>query len=145
MPNLISLLINPKEYTGNDSVGGVGNGSDLPIQHVGSAKLSSMMFYIVLVHASTNIFFIHRFSLNNTCYLIFFPDHFYVKNIKTQRMLFEGKCENGLYPLQCLTFNKVLESCFAFVGKRVHAQIWHSRLGHPTSPVLSFMFLRQES
>lgn len=67
-----------------------------------------------------------------------FPDRFVVNDLKTRKTLFQGRCDNGLYPLydgRGLS-NK---SFSAFVGTRVTVKQWHFWLGHPASAVVRFL------
>lgn len=103
-------IINPKEYTGNEQVGGVGN-TGLHISHFGFSTIntdsckSSVNDILHCPSASTNLISVHRFTSDNHCYILIFPNCFVVKDLKTRKMLFQGRCENGLYP-----FNLVVDS-----------------------------------
>ncbi|KAB2606981.1 hypothetical protein D8674_006698 [Pyrus ussuriensis x Pyrus communis] len=100
----IQNLVNPKEYNGNENIGGVGNDTGLSIKHYGSNKISTKACSFELnniLHcpsASTSLISAHKFTLDNHCYLLIFPHFFLVKDLKTQKTLFQGRCENGLYP-----------------------------------------------
>lgn len=63
-----------------------------------------------------------------------------MKDLKTQKTLFEGRCENGLYPLHFQSKSSSLpQGSFACFGARVASSVWHVRLGHPTATVLSHL------
>ena len=140
----IQNLVNPKEYNGNDGVGGVGNDSGIPISHYGSNQLYTNACSFDLnniLHcptASTNIISTHRFTLDNHCYLLIFPYFFLVKDLKTQKMFFRGRCENGLYPFPSGSGKSNIQFS-AFVGVRVSVQKWHARLGHPANSTIKFL------
>lgn len=134
-------LVNPKEYTGNENVGGVRNDFRLSISHFGSSTINtdSCSFHLNdVLHcpsASTNLISIHRFTSDNNYYILIFPDSFFVKDLKTQKTLFQGRCENRLY--QFHSGGGFSNQHFqAFVGTRVTIQKWHSCLGHPASPIM---------
>ncbi|KAI5334648.1 hypothetical protein L3X38_024781 [Prunus dulcis] len=99
-------IVNPKEYHGDDNVGGVGNDSGLPISHFGSNTIqsNSCLFHLNDIlhcpYVCTSLVLVHRFTSDNNCYILIFPDSFIVKDLKTQKTFFQGMCENGLYPFQ---------------------------------------------
>lgn len=142
----VNNIINPSEYHGLDQVGGVGKDLSLPITHIGSSSFSSCSKPLQLnniLHcptASTNLLSIHQFNVDNHCYFILYPYYFVLKDLKTGRMLFKGKCEDGLYPLH-LPFKKSSQSSrpLAFLGSRVSSSVWHSRLGHPAHSIVSLL------
>ncbi|KAK0596968.1 hypothetical protein LWI29_020579 [Acer saccharum] len=71
-------LLNPREYRGQDTIGGVLGGSGLPINSIGHSYLStdSSTFPLSDVHycpqASHNILSVHKFANDNNCSFIFF-------------------------------------------------------------------------
>lgn len=97
-------ILNPKKYNGNEKVGGVGNASTLQISHFGSTtvNIDSCKFSLNdILHCptpSTNLISIHRFTSDNHCYILIFPDRFVVKDLKTRKAFFQRRCDNGLYP-----------------------------------------------
>ncbi|KAM1824444.1 hypothetical protein ACFX13_024030 [Malus domestica] len=137
-------LANPKEYNGNETIGGVGNGSGISISHTGSTTLhtSTCSFDLPNIHhcptASQNILSAHKFTLDNHCYLLIFPSFFLVKDLKTRKTLFRGRCENGLYPFPC-GIGQLKHPISAFVGLRCSVNTWHARLGHPANSIIKFL------
>lgn len=134
--DLGNLAIND-EYHGKETVV-VGNGAGLQIKHIGSNQFhtqSTSFKFNNILHCpsvTTNLLSVNQFTKDNNCYFVFLPDCFFVKDLKSRRTLFQGMSKNAIYPFQFQGRQPV-----AFVGVRVAAQVWHSRLGHPSSAVLS--------
>ncbi|CAB4268236.1 unnamed protein product [Prunus armeniaca] len=84
----------------------IGNGTGLSIANVGSS-------YLVSGHQVFNL-----------------PE-----DLKG-RILYQGKCSNGLYPLPTRT-PPILPSLAAFHGRKVCHTLWHYRLGHPSHDITS--------
>ena len=141
-------LVNPKEYTGNETIGGVGNDSGITISHFGFQQLNTKACSFDLndvLHcptASQNIISAHRFTLDNNCYLLIFPYFFLVKDLKTRKTLFRGRCENGLYPFPNGS-GRFQSSMSALVGVRCSVQKWHARLGHPANSIIKFLISKK--
>ena len=73
-----------------------------------------------------------------TASLCFFNDFFYIKDLKMGKTFFRRPSNDGLYSMNIHHQIFTAKSCpFAFFGARVAAQVWHSRLGHPASPIVS--------
>ena len=137
-------LVNPKEYNGNETIRSVGNDSGITISHFGSNQLHTKACSFDLnnvLHcptASQNIIYAHRFTLDNHCYLLIFPYFFLVKDLKTRKTFFRGRCENGLYPFPSGS-GRFNSSISALVGVRCSVQKWHARLGHPANSIIKFL------
>lgn len=112
----------------------VGDDGGLEIENTGSAILTSSnshFHFKHILHYPTNLLPIQKFYKDNDCYFILTDSHFFVKELKTHRLLMEGRSENGLYPLRfkgALSKSKPLFT--AFVGLRTILSVWHYRLGH---------------
>ena len=81
--------------------------------HIGSALLrtSNATFrlnnVLLIPKASHNLLSIYKFVTDNTCSLTFDPFGFYIRDLRTRRMLFQGPSEGGLYPFYWTTSNGV--------------------------------------
>lgn len=141
-------IINPKEYTSNEQVGGVGI-TGLHISHFGSSTVNtdsckfSLNDILHCPSTSTNLISVHRFTSDNHCYILIFPDCFVGKDLKTRKMLFQERCENELYPFN-LGGGLSNKSFSAFVGTQVSAKKWHYPLGHPASSVVRFLISNKQ-
>jgi hypothetical protein len=123
----------------------VGNGSDLAIKNIGSSLLhsSNSTFHLKnILHcpqSSANLLSIQKFCVDNSCYFILTSSHFFIKDLRTQATLLEGRSENGLYPLWLgKNFLKGTSKAFtALIGVRVSSLVWHFRLGHPSLDIVN--------
>lgn len=133
---------NQQPYNGDESVT-IGNGSGLHIKNTASTsiQLGKSKFYLTNVlhcpSASSNLISINKFFIDNDCYFLLTGDDFLVKENHTGKVLFHEIVENGLYPfaLNKTSLNK-LQRHTSTVGLKAPLARWHSRLGHPSSPVL---------
>jgi hypothetical protein len=74
-------------------------------------------------NASKILIFIHHFSNDNLASLEYFPNHFLIKDLDMRKVLLEGQCKDGLYPLPT-SWRQV------FGTFKPMLQQWHSHLGH---------------
>ena len=142
--DLANLAIH-NEYHGKERVA-VGNGAGLDISNTGSNEfqLDSSSFKLKnILHCpsvSANLLSVHQFAVDNHCYFVFYPDCFFVKDLKTGKTLFHGRSEHGLYPFRIRHhLSNKSSRPFAFIGVRTTAPVWHSRLGHPATSTLKHM------
>ncbi|KAM1108383.1 hypothetical protein ACFX2B_004977 [Malus domestica] len=90
-------------YTGTEQLF-VGDGKGLCISHTGNALIRTpndvfKLHDVLLVsQASHNLLSVYKFVYDNCCSLTFDPFGFYIKDLRTGRMLFQGPSEGGLYP-----------------------------------------------
>ena len=123
------------------------NGEGLQVSQVGTSllrtshhplKLNSVLYVPRLSH---NLLSVHRLCLDNNCWLIFDAFSFWFQDKATWRILFQGACNNGLYPIPSLLPNQSASNSklMAYLGKLVNSTLWHNRLGHPSNLVSSTM------
>jgi transposase InsO family protein len=130
-------------FNGQDTVA-VGNGSGLQIQNTGSTFLQTPHSKLLLTRvlhcpqAAANLLSINRFCLDNDCFFILTGTYFLIKANRTGKTILKGPSVNGLYPinLQSCPLNKS-NSCIALLGVSASFDIWHARLGHASSAVVS--------
>jgi len=93
------------KYHGGDQVH-IANGSGMRISHVGHGILRSPITNLQLksiLHvpsANKNLLSVNRFTCDNEVFLEFHPNYFVVKEQSTRKLILEGRCENGLYPMR---------------------------------------------
>ena len=80
---------------------------------------------------SHNLLSVHQFAKDNQCNIVFDSDGFVIQDKLTHKILHQGPCVKGLYPIQHYSD----DSCHALLGTTEDALLWHKRLGHP-SPTL---------
>ncbi|CAL2230550.1 unnamed protein product [Prunus armeniaca] len=127
----------------------VGNGEGLRIDHIGSAYIPtatsslslSSVFHVPQLTA--NLFYVYHLCRDNNCRMIFDQFGFSIQDKVTNRVLFHGKSDHGLYPIPCSvpvsTHVDNKQPKMAFVGQQIHSSLWHKRLGHPTNEVVQLM------
>ncbi|KAI5332874.1 hypothetical protein L3X38_023003 [Prunus dulcis] len=142
----MSNLGHSSPYTGSETLR-VGDGNSLPISHTGSTILhtSNAKFHLLNVlhvpQVAHNLLSVHKFVSDNHCSLIFDEIGVSIKDNATQRMLYQGPCDQGLYPIYCSSSVQVSPlssgtSPTAFLVSKASIHTWHKRLGHPHSAVL---------
>uniref|UniRef100_A0A2N9FFA4 Reverse transcriptase Ty1/copia-type domain-containing protein n=1 Tax=Fagus sylvatica TaxID=28930 RepID=A0A2N9FFA4_FAGSY len=148
--DLANLNVRADEYTGHDQIR-VGNGTALPIHHIGTTQLTAPSTSFLLQNVlhvptiSNNLLSIQKFTSDTNTFLELHPNLFNVKDRVTRRTLLQGPSRNGLYPfpssvhrlIKSNVLNKRAASPHAFIGTRVSIPVWHSRLGHPAFRIVS--------
>ncbi|KAF5442297.1 hypothetical protein F2P56_034969 [Juglans regia] len=136
-----NLNLKSTPYQGPDQVF-IEDGSSLPIHHLGSAQISTTsgnFFLHNLLHVpsiSRNLLSIRQFCSDNKVFFEFHSDLFLVKDSCSREVLLQGHVEDGLYAFQSSAVTS--SPPHAFLGVRTSAQLWQSRLGHP-SPHTTFI------
>ncbi|KAB2621335.1 hypothetical protein D8674_023517 [Pyrus ussuriensis x Pyrus communis] len=139
-----SALNSAIPYSGNDQLF-VGDGKGLCISHTGSALIRTkhatfrLNDVLLVPQASRNLLSVYKFVHDNWCSLTFDPFGFYVKDLSTGKMLFQGPSEGGLYPFYWNASNGVSGiaiSPTALMIAKADIHIWHRRLGHPSGGIL---------
>jgi hypothetical protein len=80
--------------------------------------------------ANKNLISVHKLASDNSTFLEYHPNYFVIKDCATRRPLLRGRCHKGLYPLPVKSLKLTLgvfKPSFAW---------WHSRLGHPSIPII---------
>lgn len=140
------LNLSSEDYTSQDKIR-VGDGSGLPITHIGSALLTLTRRRYILTQLllvpliCKNLLSVQKFSRDNAIFFEFHPSYFVIKDCKSKITLHQGPFKDGLYqlhPSSTFSINKQ-----ALVGERTSSNHWHKRLGHPalrTVHQVLFMF-----
>uniref|UniRef100_A0A2N9IRZ8 Integrase catalytic domain-containing protein n=1 Tax=Fagus sylvatica TaxID=28930 RepID=A0A2N9IRZ8_FAGSY len=146
---LLPTLNSQSPYQGQDQVS-VGNGQHLPIQNIGNANLHTKLHKFQLrnvLHVpriASNLISVHKLCLNNNCSCYFDANKLLIQDLPTGRLLYQGLSRNGVYPIH--SSSTLFNSASNKTACAVHSvtpdkwQLWHSRLGHPSSKVLSSVF-----
>jgi hypothetical protein len=80
--------------------------------------------------ATKNLVSIHKLASYNSTFLEYHHDYFVIKDRATRKPLLRGWCHNGLYPLTLKSLKLV------FGAFKPSLERWHSRLGHPSFPII---------
>ena len=141
-------LNHPMDYQGSDQVS-LGNGTGLPITHIGHSQLKAFSHIFNLrkiLHVPsmrTNLLSVNKFYRDNKCSFYFDATKFSIQDLSSGRTLYKGSSKDGLYPILGLPSSSSscpVSTCLgnfcAFLGTKGTKSIWHSRLGHPQDCVL---------
>jgi hypothetical protein len=125
-------------YNGTDQIHAA-NGAGMEISHIGTSVIPTPCRNLVLnnvLHvpsANKNLISVHKFTLDNDIFIEFHPFNFFIKDRKTKRVLLQGPCRGGLYPLP--SFASKLRKLI-FNVTRFSVDHWHNRLGHPARDIV---------
>jgi hypothetical protein len=107
------------------------------ISHIGQAYLynhTSKQLHLTNVlqvpSITRNLLSVCKFTCDNNIFVEFHPSDVFVKDIETREVLLSGHSRHGLYELDVSPASQV------FTGARVSLSQWHSRLGHPATPIV---------
>ncbi|WVZ90565.1 hypothetical protein U9M48_036856 [Paspalum notatum var. saurae] len=125
------------KYAGNDQIH-TANGAGMEIKHIGhsivptSTRALHLKNILHVPSAHKNLVSVHRLAKDNSAFLEFHPDHFFIKDQVTKNIILRGRCHRGLYPLPSTHPIKQ-----AFGAVKPSLSRWHSRLGHPSSSIVA--------
>jgi histone deacetylase 1/2 len=83
--------------------------------------------------ANKNLASVHRLTSDNNALIEFHPNHFLIKDRVTKKIIHQGRCEVGLYPLW-LQEAKSRKQVFGAI--KPSTSRWHSCLGHPSFSIV---------
>jgi hypothetical protein len=135
-------------YRGYDKVR-TADGSGMHISHIGQASLSTntsrklhLKNILRVPFVTRNLLSVPKFTRDNNVLVEFYPFDLFVKDRATRDVLLRGRCRRGLYALDVPS---VAPDAFqVFSGVRVSPSQWHSRLGHPATPIVRHVLHRHE-
>ncbi|KAI4353620.1 hypothetical protein L6164_002554 [Bauhinia variegata] len=126
-------------YDGSDDIV-MGDGSALPITHTGSTTLSTPSYDFSLHNVlfvptmKKNLISISQFCKTNHTSIEFLPTSFHVKDLRTGKILLQGRTKDGVY--EWPVSSPKSSSLVAFSSIKTTSSQWHHRLGHPSSAIL---------
>ncbi|WVZ62530.1 hypothetical protein U9M48_012269 [Paspalum notatum var. saurae] len=132
----LERLSTKERYIGNDRVQ-VANGAGLNIAHTGNSFISTAHHQLQLkqiLHVpkiNRHLISVHKLVSDNNAYAEFHPHCFLVKDRATKTTLLRGDCEDGLYFVPNKPASK------SYLSVRASSELWHRRLGHPSSALAS--------
>ncbi|WVZ51499.1 LOW QUALITY PROTEIN: hypothetical protein U9M48_002643 [Paspalum notatum var. saurae] len=121
------------KYKGHDQIH-TASGAGMKISHIGYFVVKTPTrnlhpkYVLHVPRASKNLVSVHRLAPDNSAFLEFHPDYFFIKDQATKKTLLKGRCHNGLYPLPSIKR--------AYGAVKPSIDRWHSRLGHPAPPIV---------
>lgn len=115
----------------------------MTISHTSSTSFStptrslSLKDVLYVSDIQKNLISVYRMCNTNRVSVEFFPAHFQVNDLNTGVRLLQGKTKNELYEWPV---NEVVPtSMFASPTSKSDLTLWHSRLGHPSLPILKIL------
>ena len=89
-------------------------------------------------HITKPLLSVQKFFRDNHAYFEFHASMFYVKDLITKEVLLSGQSHDGLYVLSESSTTSV---SLAFWSPCISTtvELWHRRLGHPTSHILNLL------
>jgi len=128
------LNLSHEDYYGQDQIR-VGDGTGLPISHIGSASLNlsrrsfilNQLLRVPLIFK--NLLFVRQFAIDNSVFFEFHSSHFVIKDSQIGIILHQGRTKDGLYHLLPSSGSSSINQ--ALVGGHTSLASWHKRLGHP--------------
>ncbi|KAM0007349.1 putative RNA-directed DNA polymerase [Helianthus debilis subsp. tardiflorus] len=113
------------------------NGTNVKVLKIGNVKLTNDIvlkdvFYVPEYHV--NLLSVHRLARDNDIKVVFNEDSCVLQDSKSKRVLVTGSQDSGLYFVG--KNGNSMNVCF---NSYVKANLWHSRLGHPSDQVLAVL------
>ena len=127
-----------ERYTGNEQIH-TANGSGMAINHIGHTTIYTPDRELHLnnvLHvpvATKSLISASKLALDNDTFVEIHPHFFLVKDLETKRVLLRSKGRRGLYPLKHIGGN-VTKHVLSVT--KPSSDLWHRRLGHPSSIVV---------
>lgn len=137
-------------YDGPDEVT-IGDGSGLPITHVGSTQLPTSTSAFILNQvlyvpkARHNLISISKFCQNNNVYVEFRPFSFCLKDLTMGATLMHGQSSGDPYTLQPTPKHSPPTRITTLSTTRSPSHLWHAHLGHPSLKILQQVLKNNDS
>ena len=135
----IAGMTHADPYLGNDQLY-VGDGKGLIISNTAHKILHTPKRTFTLsniLHVpkiKKRLLSVQQFCRDNCVFFEFHSSFFYVKDLITKAVLLSGQSKDGLYIL-----TESSTTCLPQAFLSTSADVWHRRLGHPSSRVLSLL------
>ncbi|CAL8136785.1 unnamed protein product [Prunus armeniaca] len=91
-------------YSSKDKIT-IGNGEGLQIDHIGYPTLSNLPGTLHLKQVyhvpqlATNLLSVYQLCKDNNCIVVFDEYHIYVQEKQTNKVLYKGQSDKGLFPI----------------------------------------------
>ena len=143
--NELDKLAIREAYHGPDKVH-TANGAGMHISHIGQASLLThtsrqlrLKNVLRVPTVARNLLSVPKLTYDNNVFCEFHPFHLFIKDRATRDVLLRGCLRHGLYALDV---PRSVPQVFSVV--RVSPSQWHSRLGHPATPIVRHILHRHE-
>lgn len=140
LSNDINQLINITLYEGSYQIK-VGNGHSLPITNTGQDLLPTPtrnLYLPKILHLpklSHNLISVNKLTSDNNCLVIFDSHGYLIKDKMNHQILLRGHGSDDLYLI--LSSHKPTSGPSCLTASANASQVWHKRLGHPSSSFTS--------
>jgi histone deacetylase 1/2 len=141
--NDLDKLTSKEPYHGKDTVQAA-NGTGMRITHVGqsliptSTKSLHLKDICRVPSITRNLLSVKRLTTDNNVFFEFHPWYFLIKDRDSREVLLRGGTRGKLYSLDVSSVKQ------AFSSLKVSHDLWHSRLGHPASPIVQHILRLHE-
>ncbi|KAM1135223.1 hypothetical protein TB2_044217 [Malus domestica] len=139
MTSELSNLQASTPYPTHELVTGA-NGEGLPISHIGQSCITTLSHKLQLnkvlcvPHLSQHLLSMYQLCKDNNRRCIVNEFSVCIQDKVTNKVLFHGLSNNVVYPLPLFKPPQLQPA--AYLGQKVHATLWHCRLGHPTNSIV---------
>jgi hypothetical protein len=136
-------MTHAEPYLSNDQLH-IGDGKGLVISNTAHNILHTLKHAFTfsnILHVSyikKRLLSVQQFCRENFVFFEFHSSVFYVKDLTTKEFLLSGQSKDGLYVLSASSAT-ALPQAFLSTSVPASADIWHRRLGHPSSRILSLL------
>jgi histone deacetylase 1/2 len=136
---LENLTVRDK-YNGRDQVH-TASGAGMKISNIGHTILHTPQKDLHLKNilhvpsADKNLVSVHKLAKDNNAFLEFYPYSFSIKDQATRKILHQGRCKGGLYPIGSRSAGAAVSSQ-VFLANKPSTSRWHDRLGHPAFSIV---------
>lgn len=143
LTNDLDKLTMKEQYRGHDHVQ-TANGEGMRITHIVQSTLPTSSHPLHLKNilhvpsVTRNLLSVKKFAYDNKVFFEFHPWYFLVKDRDSRAVLLRGGVRGGLYNLDESSIKQVFSSV------KVSHEQWHSRLGHPATPIVQHILHRYE-
>jgi len=130
-------------YLGNDQLH-VGDRKGLVISNTAynllhtPKRVFTLSNILHVPHIKKKLLYVQQFCHENYVFFEFHSSVFYVKDPITKEVLLSGRSKDGLYVLSDSSATS-LPQAFLSTSMATSADIWHRRLSHPNSCILSLL------
>jgi hypothetical protein len=133
----LEKLTTRDKYHGHDQVH-TANGSGMNIDHIGSASIHTSTRELHLKNvlhvpqATKSLIAVSKLASDNDAFVEYHPHFFIIKDRATKRVLLQGRCHRGLYPIP--RGSSIRKQAFGAV--KPSSTRWHDRPGHPSGVIV---------
>jgi hypothetical protein len=79
--------------------------------------------------------FVHKFTYDNNAFFEFHHWYFLLKDRDMMKVLLQGRCNNGLYPLPLASWSSQSPNKVVLPAIKPNLVRWHHQLGHASPPI----------